>query len=98
MANDSIGERILDNLLTCTLDHRKDLCIILAGYEENMDEMLEHNPGLRDRFVNRIVFDNYSGEELFEILIKTLKEDNISFDDEYQENAKRIFIKSQSNF
>lgn len=93
LANDSIGERILDNLLTCTLDHRKDLCIILAGYEENMDEMLEHNPGLRDRFVNRIVFDNYSGEELFEILIKTLKEDNISFDDEYQENAKRILYK-----
>ena len=47
----------------------------------------------RDRFVNRIVFDNYSGEELFEILIKTLKEDNISFDDEYQENAKRILYK-----
>lgn len=93
LANDSVGERILDNLLTCALDHRKDLCIILAGYEENMDEMLAHNPGLRDRFVNRIVFDNYSGEELYEILIKTLEEENISFDDEYQENAKRILYK-----
>lgn len=93
LANDSAGERILDNLLTCALDHRKDLCIILAGYEENMDEMLEHNPGLRDRFTNRIVFDNYSWEELFEILIKTLVEDGIPFDDEYQENAKRILYK-----
>ena len=93
LINDSVGERILDNLLTCALAHRKDLCIILAGYEENMDEMLEYNPGLKDRFVNRIVFDNYSGEELFEILIKTLVEDNISFDEEYQENAKRILYK-----
>lgn len=93
LANDSVGERILDNLLTCSLDHRGDLCIILAGYEENMDDMLDHNPGLRDRFVNRIVFDNYSWEELFEILIKTLDEDNISYDDEYRENAKRILYR-----
>lgn len=93
LANDSVGERILDNLLTTALDHRRDLCIILAGYEENMDDMLEHNPGLKDRFVNRIVFDNYSWEELFEILIKTLDEDSISYDDEYRENAKRILYR-----
>lgn len=92
LADDPVGKRILDGLLTCCVDHSGDLCIILAGYEEEMDELLKHNPGLKDRFSNRIVFDNYTGEELFQILIQTLKEEGTRFDEEYAQNARQVLI------
>ena len=93
LADDPVGKKILDGLLTSSVDHSRDLCIILAGYEEEMDDMLKYNPGMKDRFPNRIIFDNYTGEELFEILIQLLKEEGTRFDEEYAQNARQVLIR-----
>lgn len=93
LQNDAIGKHIMDNLLTYSLNHKMDMCIVLAGYEDEMESLLEYNPGLKDRFPNKIIFDNYSGAELYEILINTLRQKNIAFDEEFEENSKRILFK-----
>jgi Cdc6-like AAA superfamily ATPase len=49
-------------------DHRDDLTIILAGYPDRIDALLETNPGFKSRFAERLVFEDYSAEQLKSIL------------------------------
>lgn len=54
--------------LTEQLDaHRSDVVCVIAGYPKEIDETLELNPGLRDRFGYRIEFPDFTDGELVEI-------------------------------
>lgn len=68
------GQEAVDTLLKAMEDHRKDLIVIVAGYTKLMDQFLESNPGLRSRFSNFIHFDDYTANEMMDILKKNLKE------------------------
>lgn len=48
-------------------DHRDQLILILAGYQDEMDWFVEINPGLRSRFPIHISFPDYSNRELLAI-------------------------------
>lgn len=49
-------------------EHKNDLVIIFAGYKDEMERLMNVNPGLKSRITNRISFDDYSPEELSLIL------------------------------
>lgn len=48
-------------------DHKDELVLILAGYQKEMENFLQTNPGLRSRFPIHIDFPDYSQQELLEI-------------------------------
>lgn len=48
-------------------DHRDDICIVLAGYPDEMATLLRADPGLPSRFTTRFDFDPYSADELMRI-------------------------------
>jgi stage V sporulation protein K len=48
-------------------DHRDNLVLILAGYQDEMDWFIESNPGLRSRFPVHLSFPDYSTSELLDI-------------------------------
>lgn len=48
-------------------DHKDELILILAGYQREMENFLQTNPGLRSRFPIHIDFPDYSQQELLEI-------------------------------
>lgn len=50
--------------------HRFDFCFIGAGYEREVDEFLEVNPGLAGRFNRKLRFESYSPEEIVEIAVR----------------------------
>lgn len=64
------GQEAIDTLLKAMEDHRDDLIVIVAGYEDLMMEFVKSNPGLQSRFSKYIRFDDYNGEELFDIFVK----------------------------
>lgn len=71
-AND-FGREAIDTLVKGMEDHRENLLVILAGYEEDMEKFLQVNAGLRSRFPNQFVFEDYSLKELMGIAKIILK-------------------------
>lgn len=64
------GTEAIDTLLKDMEDHRGEYCCILAGYDDRMDDMIKNaNPGLSSRFDHKIKIDDYSSDELLDILV-----------------------------
>ncbi|MGO1899420.1 MAG: AAA family ATPase, partial [Brevibacterium yomogidense] len=61
------GKEAVNELMTLMDRHRDDLLVIAAGYREQMQTLLRANPGLESRFGNRVIFDDYTDDELVEI-------------------------------
>lgn len=62
------GKEAIDTLVKFMEDNRDDFVIIVAGYPDKMREFINTNDGLQSRFTKYIDFDNYTVEELMEIL------------------------------
>ncbi|WP_238457980.1 AAA family ATPase [Alkalihalobacterium alkalinitrilicum] len=67
LARDSFGKEAIDTLVKAMEDHKDELVVIVAGYEEDMEQFLAINPGLRSRFPNIITFPDYSATEMLKI-------------------------------
>ena len=67
------GQEAIDTIVKFMDDHRENMIVILAGYEDDMEQLLDSNAGLRSRFPNVITFPDYSVDELVEISTRILK-------------------------
>ena len=61
------GKEAIDTLVKAMEDHKDNLILILAGYQDEMEKFLRTNPGLRSRFPIHIDFPDYTVDELLEI-------------------------------
>ena len=61
------GKEAIDCLVKGIEDHRGEVILILAGYQQEMEKFLDTNPGLRSRFPIHIDFPDYSQQELLAI-------------------------------
>ena len=65
------GRIILDALVDELGNDNADMIVILAGYQKEMEELMEYNPGLKSRFPNVFHFNDYSVEELMKIALSS---------------------------
>lgn len=61
------GREAVDTLVKAMEDYQGQFVTIFAGYPEEMDELLEVNPGLHSRISQVFTFEDYSSEEMVEI-------------------------------
>lgn len=66
------GKEALDTLVKAMEDHRGKFCVILAGYRNEMQQMMSVNPGFRSRIQFTLDFPNYSRDELRAIALMML--------------------------
>ncbi|WP_240418752.1 AAA family ATPase [Paenibacillus periandrae] len=64
---DDFGKEAIDTLVKAMDDYRDRLVVILAGYEQDMDDFIASNAGLKSRFPNIISFPDYAPEEMLQI-------------------------------
>lgn len=79
--SDSYGRECLTELTKALEDYREDLVVIVAGYTEPMKKFFESNPGLKSRFNTFIEFDDYSSEQLIDILVLMCKQNDYILSD-----------------
>ena len=66
---DQNGAEALETLMKRMEDDRGNFVVITAGYRMEMDNLFRINPGFKSRFNYFLNIDDYSPEELYEILL-----------------------------
>lgn len=94
---DSYGKECLTELTKALEDYRDDLVVIVAGYKAPMENFFSSNPGLKSRFNTFINFDDYSGEELLEIVQSECDENDYLLEADLKNNLLDFFKEKVSN-
>lgn len=66
-SSNDFGKEAVTTLLAEMENRRGQLAVIVAGYQQQMNEFINSNPGLRSRFSRHIDFPDYSAPELLQI-------------------------------
>ena len=89
-SNNSFGKEAIDTLVAMMENNRDRLCVICAGYSGPMNRFVQSNPGLKSRFTQIIEFEDYSPDEMVQIL-KTFAGKDAILAPEFLEKSKQIF-------
>ncbi len=86
-------QEALDTLNQEMEENRKDLVVILAGYEDLMEEFLDANEGFRSRIPYKFHFKPYNKMELYKILTEMISSKGYRLADNAEEELlKQIEI------
>jgi SpoVK/Ycf46/Vps4 family AAA+-type ATPase len=86
---DEFGQEAIIELVKAMEDYRDRLVVIVTGYPEQMNLFLDTNPGLASRFGEVVNFEDFSEQELWEILVQLMESENFHWDDRVQEKTLR---------
>jgi stage V sporulation protein K len=75
---DGTGEAAIATLIKMMEDYRGRFVLILAGYTDEMKELISLNPGFASRIKEYLVFPDYNSSEMREIFIKMAGEHNLA--------------------
>jgi Cdc6-like AAA superfamily ATPase len=90
LARDAFGQEAIETLLKRMEDDRGKFVVIVAGYKKEMEQFLDANPGLRDRFTKRIDFEDYTAEELKRIFLFMVAERGMTLGEGVEERVQRV--------
>ncbi len=83
------GKEAIEALIGQMENHRSDFVVIMAGYPDEMDMLMNSNPGLRSRMPYVIEFPNYTRAQLTGIFMKMA--DGFGYADGLSETVKKYF-------
>lgn len=72
--HDEFGREALNTLLAPIENNRDDLMVIMAGYEHEMDQLLDNNQGLRSRMNTVLKLEDYGRKQMREIFYQKAKD------------------------
>jgi SpoVK/Ycf46/Vps4 family AAA+-type ATPase len=98
---DSYSKECIDTICEALSNHKQDLMVIIAGYENELNQcFFNYNQGLQSRFAWRFKTDEYSGKDLHDIFIKKVNdiEWSICENDKGNKITPLWFEKNKSSF
>ena len=76
------GQEAIEVLLSVMESERQNLVVIMAGYQEPMNEFFLANPGMGSRVAHHIHFPDYKPDELMEIAAMMVRSQGFEFSEE----------------
>ena len=90
-SSSDFGTKALDIIMKFMEDHRRELCVIFAGYQDKLQRVIDVNPGISSRISDVIVFPDYSADELIDILKLMAEDDGFDLSKDFVIRARDIF-------
>ena len=75
-------------------EKQRDIAVVLCGYKEPMQKLLDSNPGLQSRFPNKFEFTDFSIEELLEITRRRVREYEYEFTPEAWDRYREVLAQA----
>ncbi len=91
------GQEAIDILLKRMEDRKGEFVVIVAGYTDEMNSFLNSNPGLKSRFTHSFIFEDYTPDELLEILKLYLKKEEYTITEDALEFLRKEFTNLYRN-
>lgn len=86
---DSFSKECIDTLCEALSDHKDNLMVIIAGYEQDLNNcFFNYNQGLNSRFVWRFKIDEYNAKDLYDIFLKKVKDNGWKLDNDSKISLK----------
>ena len=85
------GAEAVNTLLKRMEDHREDLAVVVAGYDEPMKLFIESNPGLRSRFNRFFIFEHFKPEQLLTIFENNCKKADFILSEDAKDKLSATF-------
>ena len=93
----SFEDEAIATLIKEMEDKRDDICIILAGYQKEMEDLIKRNPGFESRIQFYLDFPNYNEDELYEIFKKLAKKEGYKISRNVKEILQEDFKKKSKS-
>lgn len=98
LGDDSFSKECIDTLCEALSDHKDDLMVIIAGYENELnDTFLKMNSGMNSRFIWRFSIESYTPKELMSIFEKQIYDNGWKLKEEFT-MKETWFIKNKELF
>ena len=96
--NDSYSKECIDILCEALSNHKNDLMVIIAGYEEELKEtFFKVNKGMYSRFIWRFNVESYNSKQLMNIFKKKIIDQEWSLENE-NDLTEKWFEDKKDNF
>ena len=92
-AGADFGQEAIDTLVKLMEDHRDEVAVIVAGYTVEMQNFLDVNPGLASRFSKTIEFENYTADELVQIITRMVSAGDYQLDEDTTPLLREYFAR-----
>ncbi|PTE68955.1 sporulation protein [Staphylococcus devriesei] len=76
------GEQAIETLITELENNRGKFIAIFAGYEDDMKRFIEANEGLQSRVPYKIHFEDYTPQQVADIVVLTLEKEEWTFNEQ----------------
>ena len=89
------GKLVIQLLMNILADEtQRDIAVVLCGYKEQMQRLLDINPGLESRFPNKFEFSDFTVDELLEITRRRVKEYEYEFTTQAWEKYRNVLTQA----
>lgn len=95
-SENDFGQEAIDTILKAMEDHRDDLVVIVAGYDDLMDDFIHSNPGLESRFNRFLHFEDYTLDEMMGIFSMQCKKGCYNLAEDAEEQV-RAYIQEEND-
>jgi len=94
VSND-FGQEAIDTIVKYMEDYRNELIIVMAGYTNEMNHLINSNPGLKSRFRKILYFEKYTLEEQVEIFCYFCKNYGVLLSNEVVTHLKLKLVNNE---